>query len=247
MKPLNVLVACESSATVRDAFIHAGHWAMSCDLLATEKPGPHYQGDVRDILDGDWDIIIAHPTCTRLTNSGVRWLIDPPKKLAPWQYPAEVVAAYTKMTIRERLEFMWGELHKGAEFYRLFKKARARIGTAIENPIMHCHARKLIQPGPRQVVQPWWFGDPFFKATGWELTGLPPLVETNRLVPPKKGTPEHKEWSAVHLASPGPDRWRERSRFFPGMAAAMAAQWGGFGLSIGVQSEPQQQLFLEAA
>jgi hypothetical protein len=76
-------------------------------------------------------------------------------------------------------------------------------------------------------VQPWWFGDPFFKATGWELIGLPPLKPTNKLTPPKKGTPEHKAWSAVHMASPGPDRWKERSRSFPGMAAACAAQWGG--------------------
>lgn len=224
--PLRVLVACESSGRVRDAFIRAGCMAMSCDLLATESPGPHYQGDVRDVLDGDWDILIAHPTCTRLTNSGVRWLVKPPKKLAPWQYPAETVSAFERMGEKERLEFMWDELHRGAEFYRLFRKARVRKGKAIENPIMHIHARKLILPGPRQIVQPWWFGDPAFKATGFELEGLPPLVPTNRLTPPKKGTEEYKVWSAVHLASPGPNRWRDRSRTFPGIAEAMAAQWG---------------------
>jgi hypothetical protein len=251
-KPLRILNACESSGIMRDAFIRAGHWAMSCDLLDTERPGPHYKGDVRDVLDGDWDIIIAHPTCTRLTNAGARWLIEPPTKLAPWQYPADVVAAYAAMTRDQRLAFMWDELHKGAEFYRLFKKAKAKIGKAIENPIMHCHARALIQPGPRQVVQPWWFGDPFFKATGWELEGLPKLVETNRLVPPKKGTQEHKEWSAVHLASPGPDRWRERSRSFPGMCEAAAKQWGRIGQMqsgelIQVATPTQQQLILEQA
>jgi hypothetical protein len=251
-KPLTALVGCESSGIVRDALIRAGVMAMSCDLLPTERPGPHYQGDVRDVLDGDWDIGIFHPTCTRLTNAGVRWLDKPPKKLAPWQYPAEVVAAYEKMTEKERLEFMWDELHKGAEFYKLFKRAKMRKGKAIENPIMHCHARALIQPGPRQVVQPWWFGDPFFKATGFELEGLPHLVATNRLTPPKKGTQEHKEWSAVHLASPGPDRWRERSRSFPGMAEAMAQQWSRFaqldaGELIQVATPAQQQLFMEQA
>ena len=224
MLPLKVLVACESSGRVRDAFLRAGHFAMSCDLLATESPGPHYQGDVRDVLDGDWDVLIAHPTCTRLTNSGVRWLKEAPKKLAPWQYPADVVEAFAAMTPKERLEFMWEELHKGAEFYNLFRRAKIKR-KAIENPVMHCHARALIQPGPRQIVQPWWFGDPAFKATGFELTNLPPLVATNKLVPPKKGTLEHKAWSQVHLASPGPDRWRDRSRTYPGIAA-MADQWG---------------------
>lgn len=223
---MRILVACESSGRVRDAFIRAGHDAMSCDLLETESPGNHYKGDVRDVLDGDWDILIAHPTCTRLTNSGVRWLNKPPKKLASWQYAPETVSAYVTMNEKERLEFMWEELHKGAEFYNLFKRAKVRKGKAIENPIMHCHARKLIQPGPRQIVQPWWFGDPAFKATGFELTGLPLLTPTNKLIPPKKGTVEHKEWSAVHMASPGPNRWRERSRTYPGIAAAMAGQWG---------------------
>lgn len=222
---MQILIACESSGVVRDAFIAAGYDAVSCDLLASERPGPHYQGDVRDILDFGWDMLIAHPTCTRLTNAGARWLVEPPTKLAPWQYPAEVVEAYAVMSRDERLAFMWSELHKGVEFYNLFKNSKIPK-KAIENPVMHCHARALIQPAPRQIVQPWWFGDPFFKATGWELENLPPLIATDRLVPPKKGTPEHKQWSAVHLASPGPDRWRERSRFFPGMAAAMATQWG---------------------
>src|SRR5690606_10553920 len=97
----------------------------------------------------------------------------------------------------------------------------------IENPIMHCHARELIQPGPRQVVQPWWFGDPAFKATGLELIGLPNLVPTNRLTPPKPGTPEHRAWSVIHMASPGPNCKRDRSVTFPGIADAMAYQWGG--------------------
>lgn len=250
-KPMRVLIACESSGRVRDAFIRAGHWAMSCDLLPTESPGPHYQGDVRDVLEDGWDLMVAHPTCTRLTNSGVRWLIEPPKKLAVWQYPAAVVEAYDAMTRDERLAFMWDELKKGAEFYKLLRDAPIPR-KAIENPIMHCHARDLIQPGPRQVVQPWWFGDPAFKATGFELIGLPQLVATARLTPPKSGTAEHKAWSQVHLASPGPNRWRDRSRTYPGLAEAMARQWGNVGRlhAVGQPIEtvsPQQQLFMEQA
>ena len=91
---------------------------------------------------------------------------------------------------------------------------------------MHCHARELIKPGPRQVIQPWHFGDPAFKATGLELIGLPKLVATNRLTPPATGTPEHRKWSVIHMASPGPNRKRDRSVTFPGIAEAMADQWG---------------------
>lgn len=232
MKPMKILIACESSGRVRDAFTRAGHFAMSCDLLATESPGPHYEGDVRDVLyTGEWDMMIAHPTCTRLTNSGVRWLIEPPKKLATWQYKADVVAAYAKMDRDQRLAFMWSELRDGADFYKMLRDAPIER-KAIENPIMHCHASKIIQPGTRQVVQPWWFGDEAFKATGFELIGLPPLVATNRLTPPKSGTPEHTAWSKVHMASPGPNRWRDRSRFYPGMAEAMAQQWGKLDFSL---------------
>lgn len=229
---MRVLIACEYSGRVRDAFIKRGHQAMSCDHLPSETPGPHYQGDIRDVLlcnawsDGHrWDLLIAHPPCTRLTNSGVRWLSEPPKKLAPWAYPAHEVAAYSAMNREERLQFMWKKLEEGALFYKLLRDAPIPR-KAIENPIMHCHARERIKIGFRQVVQPWWFGDPAFKATGLELIGLPPLTPTNKLIPPKKGTPEHKAWSRVHLASPGPNRWKDRSRTFCGIAEAMADQWG---------------------
>lgn len=223
---MRILVACESSGKVRDAFQALGHDATSCDLLPSETIGSHYRGDVFDIIDEGWDLMIGHPPCTRLTNAGARWLVEAPKKLAPWQYPADVVEAYSRMDAAERLSFMWKELHDGAEFYRKIRDAKIPK-KAIENPIMHCHARALVNPGARQVVQPWWFGDEAFKATGFELIGLPPLKATNKLTPPKSGTPEHKKWSAVHLASPGPNRWRERSRTFPGLASAMAQQWGG--------------------
>jgi hypothetical protein len=205
MKPMRVLVACEYSGKVRDAFTRAGHIAMSCDMLDTEAPGAHYKGDVRDVLHDGWDLMIAHPPCTRLTNSGVRWLKVPP--------PGKT------------LEQMWADLESAAEFYKLLRDAPIPR-KAIENPIMHCYARERIAIGFRQVVQPWWFGEKALKATGLELIGLPPLVATNKLTPPKSGTPEHKAWSKVHLASPGPDRWKDRSRTYGGIAQAMADQWG---------------------
>jgi hypothetical protein len=98
---------------------------------------------------------------------------------------------------------MWLELEEGVAFYKALRDAPIPK-KAIENPIMHKYARERIEVGFRQVVQPWWFGEPFFKATGLELINLPPLVPTMKLLPPTKGTPEHKAWSAVHLAPPVP-------------------------------------------
>jgi hypothetical protein len=119
---------------------------------------------------------------------------------------------------------MWEELDEAVKFYKLFRDAPIKR-KAIENPVMHCHARERLGNVPRHVVQPWWFGDKAFKATGFELHGLPPLEPTNLLVPPKPGTEEHKAWSWIHRAPPGPDRWKVRSRTFPGIAEAMSLQW----------------------
>lgn len=202
---LNILIACECSGRVRDAMIRKGHNAVSCDLKDSETPGPHIKGDVRAVLNDGWDMMIAHPVCKRLTNSGVRWLHVPPKG----------------RTLNE----MWDELKKGAEFYLELRNAPIKK-KAIENPIFHKYARELITPGHRQIIQPWWFGEPFFKATGLELINLPDLVPTNILTPPKKGTEEHKAWSAVHRESPGPEREANRSRTFYGVANAFAEQWG---------------------
>lgn len=187
---MRVLVACEFSGIVRDAFAARGHYAMSCDLLPSETAGRHYAGDVLDVLGDRWDLMIAHPPCTRLANSGVRWLSVPPRG--------------------RTLSDMWDELDAGAAFYRILRDAPIKR-KAIENPIMHKHARERIQPGFRQVVQPWWFGEPAFKATGFELINLPPLVPTNRLVPPASGTEEHKRWSRVHREPPSAERWKNRS------------------------------------
>jgi hypothetical protein len=126
---------------------------------------------------------------------------------------------------------MWAELDAGAELFSACWNAPIEH-VAIENPVMHKYAKERIlgyEP-PAQTVQPWWFGEPQFKATGLYLRKLPPLKPTNKLTPPASGTAEHKAWSKVHRASPGPDRGKERSRFFPGVADAMADQWGEYAL-----------------
>ncbi len=202
---MNILIACERSGIVRDAFIKKGHNAISCDIKYSDAPGPHYHGDVRGILELDWDMMIAHPVCTRLANSGVRWLTKPPKGL--------------------NLKDMWNELDEAANFYNLLRNADIKK-KVIENPVMHCHARKLIKPNKRQVVQPWWFGEEAFKATGLEIFNLPDLVPTNKLTPPKLGTEEHKKWSWIHRMTPCKDRSFLRSKTFQGIADAMADQWG---------------------
>lgn len=207
---LRVLVACETSGVVRRAFAALGHDAWSCDLLpAEDRSNRHLIGDLRDYLGLGWDLLmVAHPPCTRLCNSGVRWLKVPP--------PGRSLAD------------MWADLDAGAALFSACWQAPINR-VAVENPIMHRHARERMPadlPRP-QIVQPWWFGEPAFKATGLYLRGLPPLQPTNRLTPPRPGTEDHKAWSAIHRAPPGPDRWRFRSRTFAGVAAAMADQWGG--------------------
>lgn len=227
--PMKVLVACEFSGTVRNAFLARGHDAWSCDLLpAEDRSNRHITGDVRNVLNDGWDfLMVAHPPCTRLCNSGVRWLTEPPTKLEAEHYSKAEVAAYAKMTRDQRHAFMWQKLDEGCElFSNLWNADIPRI--CCENPVMHYHAKARIKNyrPATQTVQPHWFGDPFFKATGLYLKNLPPLQKTN---PPKPGTDEHKAWSMIHRASPGPDRWKIRSTFFPSIANAMADQWGALG------------------
>lgn len=209
-KPLRVLIGCETSGVVRRAFSARGHDAWSCDLLPAEDgSNRHIRGDIRDVLNDGWDLLaVFHPPCTRLCNSGVRWLKVPP--------PGRT------------LEDMWRELDEGADLFSAVWNAPVER-VAVENPVMHRYAKERIrnyQPAT-QTVQPWWFGDEAFKATGLYLRGLPKLTPTNKLAPPAAGTAQHRAWSRVHRMSPGPDRWKERSRTFPGVAAAMAMQWGG--------------------
>lgn len=185
---LKVLVACEFSGIVRDAFAALGHVAYSCDLLPAETYSPwHLQCDVTNVLRERWDLMIAHPPCTRLCNSGVRWLHE---------------------------RDLWNDLQASVRFWRMLADAPIPH-IAMENPIPHKYARELIGR-PDQYVQPWQFGHGETKAIGLWLKNLPKLVPTNVV--------EGRQ-AKVHRASPGPDRWKERSRFYPGIAAAMAAQW----------------------
>lgn len=181
---MKVLVACEYSGAVRDAFLARGHEAMSCDLLPTEKPGPHYQGDVCDILGRGWDLLIAHPPCTHLAVSGARWFKH-------------------KQT----------EQAAALAFVRLLLNAPIpRI--ALENPVSIISSRFR---KPDQIIQPWQFGHGETKATCLWLKGLPLLIPTNIV--------DGRE-ARIHKMSPGPDRWKERSRTYQGIADAMASQWG---------------------
>lgn len=207
-----VLICCEFSGIVREEFRKLGHDAWSCDLLPTEIPGQHIQADFRSAVQDSWGFVGYHYECRVMANSGVRWLYQDGRR---WREDG---------TENPRNLPRWAELDEAAAIFNLTIRD-TRPGYA-ENSTMHCHAKKLIDREQDQVIQPWYFGEPYFKATCLWLRGILPLRETNRLIPPLKGTPEHKAWSAVHRASPGPDRWKERSRTLPGIAKAMAEQWG---------------------
>jgi len=185
---MRVLVACEYSGVVRDAFIAEGHDAMSCDLLPTESPGPHYEGLVQDVLEDGWDLMIAHPPCDHLAVSGARWFKE---KQAD------------------------GRQQDAINFFMLLAEANIHH-ICIENPvcIMSTQWRK-----PDQIIQPWQFGHGETKATCLWLKNLPLLKPTDIV--------EGRE-PRVHRMPPGPDRWKERSRTFTGIAKAMAEQWGAY-------------------
>ncbi len=203
---MTVLVACEESGTFRDALLARGIDAVSCDLKPTSKPGPHIVGDALDQIGRRWRAVIAFPVCKYLTNAGAKHLYIGGRKE------------------NGRHEPRWLALEAGVAFYAAFRKANATL-IAIENPIWHAHAAAMLGHPSRRFCQPWWFGEPAFKATGWELHGLPHLRPTNRLTPPKPGTTEHKAWSWVHRCPPSKNREEIRSKAFPGMAAAAAEQW----------------------
>lgn len=181
---MRVLVACEFSGVVRDAFLARGHDAMSCDILPTEVDGPHYQGDVRDVLYDGWDLSIMHPPCTVLTRAGARW----------WKG-------------RE------AEQGEALDFVRMLLDAPI-ARKALENPPGKIGT--AIRPAD-QYIQPWQFGHGETKMTGLWLVNLPLLVPTNVV--------DGRE-ARVHKMAPGPNRWRERSRTYTGIAEAMADQWG---------------------
>ena len=184
---MRVLVACEYSGAVRDAFIASGHDAMSCDLLPTDVPGPHYQGDVLDIIDDGWDLMVAHPPCTYLSVSGMHWTT---RGLRDPRLTDEAIAFVR----------------------RLMDAPIPRI--AIENPVSVISSRIR---KPDQIIQPWMFGHGETKATCLWLKGLPKLTATDVV-----DGRENKVWRMP----PRPDRWKQRSKTYGGVAAAMAAQWG---------------------
>lgn len=187
---MRVLVACEYSGIVRDAFIALGHEAWSCDLLPTESPGPHIQGDVLAVLTDGWDLMIAHPPCTHLAVSGARWFKEKQAEQA-------VSLGFVQTLLAAPIPMI-----------------------ALENPvsIISSRIRK-----PDQIIQPWQFGHGETKATCLWLKGLPLLKPTNIV--------EGRE-ARIHKMTPGPNRWKERSRTFTGIAAAMASQWGGMAQRI---------------
>lgn len=213
-----VLVGCERFGIVREAFLEVGHDAYSCDLAPADPPSNrHIIGDVRDHLHEGWDLlIIAHPPCTRLCRSGRRWLSGPGNMTPPKQLP------------RGRTwQSMKDEFAAGVDLFLACWGAPVdRV--AVENPVMNDLAWAQMPsslPKP-QLVQPFQFGHPEYKETGLYLRGLPPLVETDRLPEPERGSDEWKAWNRVHRMSPSNRRGIERSRFFPGIAKAMASQWG---------------------
>lgn len=258
MSRLRVLVACEFSGAVRDAFTARGHYARSCDLLPTEAMQPvvfagdlplcdccgeepwcpiheehygdcvcvgptedeaEYAGDDTILgarhLSGDlfsidfaregFDLLIAHPPCTRLTNSGVRWLDE---------------------------RNLWAEMYEAADFFRrILDLPVPRI--AVENPIPHRYALERIGRKYDQIIQPWQFGHGETKATCLWLKGLPKLQPTNVV----SGREQR-----IHKLPPSADRWKLRSMTYQGIADAMADQWGG-----GYVAAPDEQLALEMA
>lgn len=193
---MRVLIGCEFSQIVTKAFRERGHEAFSCDILPTEgNPAWHLQCDIFTVLDRDWDMMIFHWPCTRLTNSGVRWLYGGKGKV--------------------RDVARWALMEQDARQFRsLLNCPIPRI--AGENPIPHRYAA-AIMGNYSQIIQPWQFGHGETKATCLWLKGLHPLQPTNIV---KGRTPR------VHFASPGPERWKERSRTMQGVADGMAAQWG---------------------
>ena len=204
----NILVACEFSGQVRDAFIRYGYDAISCDLLPTETPGPHIVGDVLKLLQEPWDLIIAHPPCTYLCNSGVCHLYVGGKKGNGLDYDR------------------WFKMQEGAEFYKNIMWANSPL-IAIENPIMHRYAKEWIGALPDFSVQPWMFGDPYTKRTCFWTKGLPPLTPIYATKEDFfRDTAFTKIEAAVHNVSPGPDRWKKRSVTYPGIADAIAKYWG---------------------
>ena len=205
------IILCEFSGVVSDAFRAVGIDCWSCDLLPTEgDPAWHIQQAAIEVAYGmKWDFAVMHPTCTKLANSGSKHLYVGCKKENGID------------SIR------WEEMLEGAAFYRKLRDAPINF-KAVENPVLHGHAIEATRRGSTKFYHPHYFGDPFFKWTGIETIGFPPLVRTHQMVVPVSGSEEHRRWSKIHRMGPSKQRGQERSRFEPGFAKAMANQWGAF-------------------
>ena len=201
MASMKVLVACEFSGIVRDAFIERGHDAISCDLLPSERPGPHIQGDVLPLLRQPWDLVIAHPPCEKLSAVNDCWTNN-------FSLPD------------------WEEIFQQAiGFFSACQSANAPM-VAVENPRMHRRARTIVGKADCEV-HPYWFGSPYSKRTGFWLKNLPPLMATYYR---SEHTP-WVQWSSnyaneLHYRHKGHSDPKKRAEFHPEMAAAMAQQWG---------------------
>jgi hypothetical protein len=195
---MKVLIACEFSGRVRSEFAKLGHDVTSCDLRDTEIPGKHIIGDVTPLLSASWDLLIAHPPCTYLANSGVRWLYNSDGSIDT-----------------ER----WQDMIKAAEFFKLFLKTDIPH-VCIENPIMHKYAAEIIKIGYTQKIQPYEYGHAESKSTCLWLKNLPELKPTNIVC--NKYNAKH----VVHHMAPGEEREKNRSRTYEGIAKAFASQWG---------------------
>ena len=196
---MKILIACEFSGIVRESFKARGHYAVSCDLLPTEIPGDHYQGDVFDIIDDDWDLMIAHPPCTYLSYAANHVWFKPGRS----------------------------ENREAAKdfFFKLYFSNVPRI--AIENPVGYMNT---VFRQPDQVVHPYFFGDDYMKKTCLWLKNLPLLSYDKTII--KKPEPiYYKDGKAVNwcesvTGTKEKERWKIRAKTFPGIAKAMAEQWG---------------------
>ena len=195
---MKVLIACEFSGVVREAFTKRGHDATSCDYLASEQPfGKHYQGDMFQIAYGHWDLIIAHPPCTDLAVSGSKYWAEKVKD---------------------------GRQGRAIQFVeRIWQLPCPRI--CIENPVGALSTRSKLGK-PAQYIHPYQFGHPEAKKTGLWLKNLPPLIPTNELELPERGYWDNQTPSGQNKLGPSEDRWKLRAATYQGIADAMASQWG---------------------
>ena len=194
---MRVLIGCEFSGIVRNEFIKRGHDAISCDLLPTESPGPHYQGDIFDVINDGWDVGIFFPPCTFLCSSGLHWNKRKPERKQETEKALVFVKKLLAAPIKRK---------------------------ALENPV-GCISSRIRKPD--QIIQPHFFGHPESKTTCLWLEQLPPLLPTCVLdINDFGGRWKNQTASGQNKLAPSPDRWKIRSATYPGIAAAMAEQWG---------------------